>query len=123
MNEVAAVIPDKWQQVGIVLNVSDGDLASFIKLDSHTFYFSFHYMEEQTDISIHMADSSEVYNLQQLVKTAIDHAFECHASLTSLHVNEKLTRLPTSLRQGISSQWPSLVLGRYCDNIVLLQYQ
>jgi len=60
MNEVAAVIPDKWQQVGIVLNVSDGDLASFIKLDSHTFYFSFHYMEEQTDISIHMADSSEV---------------------------------------------------------------
>ena len=33
---------------------------------------------------------------------AIDHTFECHASLLSLHINEKLTRLPTSLRQGIS---------------------
>jgi len=27
---------------------------------------------------------------------AIDHAFECNASLPSLHVNEKSTRLPTS---------------------------
>jgi len=34
---------------------------------------------------------------------AIDHTFQCHASLPSLHINEKLTRLPTSLRQGISS--------------------
>ena len=45
---------------------------------------------------------------------AIGYTMECHASLPSLHVkeeedNEKLTRLPTSLRQGISSlkQWPS----------------
>ena len=44
---------------------------------------------------------------------AVGHTLECHASLLSLHVkeenNEKLTRLPTFLRQGISSlkQWPS----------------
>ena len=40
MNEVAAVIPDKWQQVGIVLNMSDGDLASFVQLDSHKCFIS-----------------------------------------------------------------------------------
>jgi len=31
---------------------------------------------------------------------AIDHTFECHASLPSLHINENLTWLPTSLMQG-----------------------
>ena len=40
MNEVAAVIPDKWQQVGIVLNMSDGDLASFVQLDSQKCFIS-----------------------------------------------------------------------------------
>ena len=34
---------------------------------------------------------------------SIDHAFECQASLPSLHVNEKSTLLLTSLGQGISS--------------------
>ena len=40
MNEVAAVIPNKWQQVGIVLNVSDGDLSCFVQLDSQKCFIS-----------------------------------------------------------------------------------
>ena len=40
MNEVAAMIPNKWQQVGIVLNVSDGDLACFTQSDSQKRFIS-----------------------------------------------------------------------------------
>ena len=40
MNEVAAMIPNKWQQVGIMLNVSDGDLACFAQSDSQNRFIS-----------------------------------------------------------------------------------
>ena len=40
MNEVAANIPSKWQEVGIALKVSDGDLAGFAQSDCNKCFIS-----------------------------------------------------------------------------------